>query len=117
MKKNIFICPETGTELKLLIEKEGNGEIESGYFQNANGIKFPIKNGMPDFTYPRELGDIQKEQYQYYEKNAEAYDELQGLTFAIQYEDENAVRKDMIKNLDLRNNFKVLELSCGTGRD
>ncbi|HSW71346.1 MAG TPA: methyltransferase domain-containing protein, partial [Gammaproteobacteria bacterium] len=50
-------------------------------------------------------------------ENAEAYDELQGLTFAIQNEDEAAVRKDMVKSLDLRKNFKVLELSCGTGRD
>ena len=32
-------------------------------------------------------------------------------------EDEDKVRKEMVSHLGLKRNFRVLELSCGTGRD
>ncbi len=112
MKKNIYVCPATGGELKLVVENNKNI-----YYQNEAGFKYPIKDGIPDFTYPRELTEEQSRQYQYYESNAENYDDIQGLTFAIQNEDESKVRKKMVGYLDLKSDSKVLELSCGTGRD
>jgi ubiquinone/menaquinone biosynthesis C-methylase UbiE len=117
MSKTIYVCPETNAALELVVEKEGNGVIQAGYFKNPEGEKYAIKNGFPDFTYPRCLTQKQEEQYNYYETNADAYDTIQGVTFDLHREDEDKVRKDMVSQLQLKPNSKVLELSCGTGRD
>lgn len=117
VKHNIYVCPATGGALKLVVDEEENGIIKKGFYQNADGMKYFIKDGIPDFTYPPELSETQNQQFKYYEANAEAYDELQGLTFAIQNEDEDKIRKMMVSYLNLHSSSKVLELSCGTGRD
>ncbi len=117
MKENIYRCPETGGELTLVVKEEMNGSIQSGYFQNAQGRKYLIEDGIADFIYPPELSAKQKEQLAYYETNAEIYDDIQGVTFAIHREDEDKVRRDMVSQLNVQANSKVLELSCGTGRD
>jgi ubiquinone/menaquinone biosynthesis C-methylase UbiE len=116
-KSYIYICPVTGGELTLRINDGDKGAIRAGYFESSAGLTYPIMDGVPDFTYPRELGDHQKEQLAYYEANAEIYDDVQGLTFAIQNENEEAVRQRMVSYLHLERPSKVLELACGTGRD
>jgi len=116
MQKNIYICPASGEKLELIIEEESNGIIKNGVLQNSAGVQYRIQNGTPDFTYPS-LTPVQKEQYLYYESNADAYDNIQGLTFAIQNVEEEKVRKEMVSYLHLSPSAKVLELACGTGRD
>ena len=117
MKKNIYACPVTGGELKLVIDNQKNDEILTGYFENLVGDKFYNNDGIPDFTYPLHLSDKQKEQHNYYETNAQIYDDIQGVTFALHNENESQVRKEMVSYLTLAPDAKVLELSCGTGRD
>jgi ubiquinone/menaquinone biosynthesis C-methylase UbiE len=103
--------------LQLVVDEERNGVIVSGYFQNQAGDRYFIHDGVPDFTYPQSLSPSQQTQFEYYEANAEAYDDIQGLTFAIQNEDEIAARRRMAGELRLHGSASVLELSCGTGRD
>lgn len=117
MNKDIYICPTTKSKLKLYVGKEENGIIQEGYYQNETGTKYFIKNGIPDFTYDAKFSDLQKQQHAYYEANAEAYDEIQKLTFAIHNEDEMTIRKEMISQLRLHPSSKVLEVACGTGKD
>ncbi len=110
MNKHIYICPATHSELNLVVENET-------YYINAKKDKYAFKEGYPDFTYPLALSAKQQEQHQYYENNAAIYDDVQNLTFAIQNENEDIVRKEMVSYLNLKPNAKVLELSCGTGLD
>ncbi len=117
MKNNIYICPASGGELTLHEARHENGEIIEGYFQGNAGARYQIQDGIPDFTYPLNLSDKQKSQYDYYQANAESYDDIQGVTFALQNENENKVRKEMVSELRLKSNSRVLELTCGTGRD
>jgi ubiquinone/menaquinone biosynthesis C-methylase UbiE len=117
MKTNYYVCPRTGGDLELIVDEEHNGVIINGRFRGKNGDTYPIKDSVPNFTYPPTLTAAQRAQYEYYESNAEGYDDLQGLTFAIQNEDEIAVRKGMVSELRIHGAAKVLEVSCGTGRD
>lgn len=117
INQNIYVCPKTGGKLKLVVEEGWEGIIKKGFFQNRDGYKYFIQNGIPNFTYPKTLKKTQQEQYEYYEANAAQYDDLQGLTFALQNEDEAAVRSAMVGYLRLNKDAKVLELACGTGRD
>lgn len=117
MNKDIYTCPVTGKKLNLFVQQKENGIIKKGYYQNEENMKYFIKDGIPDFTHPKKLTKMQKEQFLYYENNAEVYDHLQGLTFKIQNENESSIRKKMISYLHLNDNSRVLELSCGTGRD
>jgi ubiquinone/menaquinone biosynthesis C-methylase UbiE len=116
VKTSIYICPATGSQLKIIDAHEIDNVIFSGCYQNSRGDNYPINDGIPDFTYPS-LSESQKNQHDYYENNAETYDDIQGITFALQNEDESKVRKEMVANLGLHRNSKVLELTCGTGRD
>lgn len=117
MSKSVYVCPATGSELKLNVEQREGDVIKKGYFESTAGLKYFINDGLPDFTYPAQLSDKQVEQYQYYQANAGVYDDIQGLTFAIQKEHEPTVRKKMVSYLELQKSSKVLELACGTGRD
>jgi uncharacterized protein YbaR (Trm112 family) len=57
MKKelvNILCCPTCKGELGLKIEKEENGEIQSGTFTCAQcGVTYPIVDGIPNLL-PKE---------------------------------------------------------------
>lgn len=117
MNKFIYVCPASGGKLNLNSEVEKNDVIEQGYFQSDFGFKYTITNGVPDFTFPKILGAIQNQQYDYYENNAESYDDIQSLTFDIHKEDESKIRNKMVSYLELTPDSKVLELCCGTGRD
>ena len=117
MKKNVYVCPETSQPLKLTIDKEASGEVISGFFENHDGKLFPIFDGFPNLVFPDNLNEIQQEQLEYYEKNAKIYDSVQNLTFDIQGVNEQEVRKKMVRELNLKEDDKVLEIACGTGQD
>ena len=63
MKKqevNIYRCPCCAKPLKLEVFKGKNGKVTKGDFLSHDGIKFPIDNGIPDFTWPKKLNLIDK---------------------------------------------------------
>ena len=117
MKANCYICPRTREPLEIVAESKQSGDALSGVFRNSHGDRYPINDGLPDFCYPSELTPAQQQQHAYYESNADNYDNIQGVTFALQNEDEPAIRKKMVDELRLKPADKVLELACGTGRD
>jgi ubiquinone/menaquinone biosynthesis C-methylase UbiE len=117
MKPPIYICPATHDELTLRIDEEENGCVRRGCFVSSGGLTYPITDGVPNFTYPPDLGVGQREQLAYYESNADIYDDVQGVTFALYNEDEEAVRQGMVSHLGLVKTSRVLDVACGTGRD
>ncbi|MFO0388468.1 MAG: class I SAM-dependent methyltransferase [Alphaproteobacteria bacterium] len=120
MKKELaenYRCPATGDKLKLEITKEYNGNVLEGVFIASNGNRYPIKSGVPDFTYPFVLGQSDAEARQYYNEKADEYDEYLPLTFDTFKVDETAARNSMIDDLRLKPDSRVLEIGAGSGRD
>jgi ubiquinone/menaquinone biosynthesis C-methylase UbiE len=112
----LYVCPESRTPLKLE-SAETDGEIVSGLLISDTGNKYPIEHGVPDLTYPRELAEKDEYARSFYDGRAEAYDKNLHLTFKTHREDEQKVRNQFIDALELQPNYRVLEVSCGTGRD
>src|SRR6266516_1645761 len=116
-ERNIYICPETRGKLRCVPSEIQGNEVISGHLINASGTKYPIREGIPDLTFPKELHAEQKEALSYYENVADVYDDVAHLTFRIQYVDETKARQEFVKLLNLKPGSSVLELACGTGRD
>lgn len=114
---DFYVCPVTHSPLTLSEPQEVNGEIVAGMLKARTGHSYHIKQGLPDLTHPPQLtaGDAQVRSF--YDGRAEAYDKYLHLTFLTHNEDEQAVRQRFIAALDLQPSSRVLEVSCGTGRD
>lgn len=114
----LYVCPESRTTLRLQSEvSASNGEIVSGVLVSETGNEYPIREGVPDLTYPRELAEKDEYARSFYDGRAEAYDKNLHLTFKTHREDEAKVRNQFIDALELQPYHRVLEVSCGTGRD
>ena len=114
-KENIYVSPISKEKLNIKKQKIKNNQVIEGYFFDEANNKYYIQNGVPSF-----LDDSDKNSQtwsDYYNKNADTYDDFNHLTFSIHGFDEIEVRSSVIKQLDLKPNGKVLEIGCGTGRD
>jgi ubiquinone/menaquinone biosynthesis C-methylase UbiE len=114
----LFVCPESLTPLQVQSgATEIDGEIVFGVLVSETGNEYPIQHGVPDLTYPRELAEKDEYARSFYDGRAEAYDKNLHLTFKTHREDEQKVRNQFMDALALQPNHRVLEVSCGTGRD
>jgi ubiquinone/menaquinone biosynthesis C-methylase UbiE len=115
---SLYICPESRKPLALKsIEAEARGEVVSGMLASADGKEYRITDGVPDLTYPRELPEQDEYVRSFYNERAEAYDENLHLTFKTHGEDEQELRNTFVDALKIQPSNRVLEISCGTGRD
>lgn len=114
---DLYISPGTRKRLRLQSVEERDGEIESGVLVSEDGEEYQIKGGMPNLVYPRTLAGADEHARSFYEGRAEAYDKYLHLTFKTHGEDEQKLRNKFIDTLDLKPSCRVLEVSCGTGRD
>jgi len=111
-----YICPATGSPLQLEITRADAEQVIDGYFVDSSGTRFPIRNGIADFTWPPMLQKSDAQTRDSYESLAEEYDRYAPLPFITYRADENAVREHMVDLLELRPDSCVLEIGCGTGR-
>lgn len=111
-------CPKTQSNLFIKsIEKEQNGEVLEGVLVNDAGYEYKIVNGLPDFVTPEDLVGDAAFARSYYKGIAGTYDQNVDITFTLYNENESEVRNYMIDLLELKPDFKVLEVSAGTGKD
>jgi ubiquinone/menaquinone biosynthesis C-methylase UbiE len=96
--------------------REGRAVLE-GELLAPDGARYPIRDGIPDLTFPQELDAASQDARRYYDDAAAVYDDVANLTFRIQRVDELEAREGFVRLLDLQPHFRVLELACGTGRD
>lgn len=118
MKKEaaqIYRSPQDGTVMKLNISKEEDGFITEGEFICGNGAKFNISEGIPDFTWPFDLADVDKETRALYDKLADEYDKFSSIPFQTFKTDEVKLRHNMVERLNIKQDSKVLEIGCGAG--
>ena len=112
----LYVSPETGEKVTLEDGADITGnEILSGFLAAPDGLRYPIRNGIPDFAYPRTLGEKDDKSRREYDAASKDYDNLQQVTFSILCQDEKIFRENMVRLLNLRKNQVVLETAAGTG--
>src|SRR5260370_30847397 len=115
---NLYVCPSSRTSLTVKsAEVRSDGDIVSGVLASEIGNEYRIEHGVPDLTYPPNLSERDEYARSFYDDRAEAYDANLHLTFKTHGEDEQKVRNQFVDALELGPNCRVLEVSCGTGRD
>lgn len=84
-------------------------------FVCENGHSFGFENGFPALVFPRELLGSDAEFRAKYDEGAGRYDEGMRWLFHSFYEEEAAVRGQMLALLDVQPGHRILEISGGTG--
>lgn len=115
---NFLICPNTGSQLQLKIEKmDENNDVIQGVLINDNHYEYHIKDGLPDMVHENELIGDARFARNYYTYIANTYDENLHVTFDLYNDKEASTREFLISLLNLKSDNKVLEVSAGTGKD
>lgn len=114
---DIYRCPVTHDPLSLA-DGAAAGDVESGELVADSGRSYQIRSGVPVFIPDDLLTEEERETQSDYDASApEKYDAAVDWQFRVFYEDEDAVREQMVDLLRLDGDSKVLEIGCGTGRD
>ncbi len=114
---NFYRCPATGSPLALhCTAQEGDAVLQGELVAVDGEHHYRICNGIPDFTWPRDLAKADAETRDSYESIADDYDRYAPLPFETYYANEDSVRERMVDLLELKPDSKVLEIGCGTGR-
>ena len=112
---SVYKCPVCQADFFL-----GDGSqsdiITNGELTCSNKHAFHISNGIPDFTWPKELANVDKETKELYNKLANEYEKFASIPFQTFHENEDDVREKMTDKLNLQKNSKVLEIGGGDGR-
>jgi ubiquinone/menaquinone biosynthesis C-methylase UbiE len=101
----------------LEVGEECGDDVVTGALVAADGRRYTIYGGVPDLTHPPSLAPQDDRARAFYDARAEAYDDNLHLTFRTHGEDEQQVRNAFVDALELKPSARVLEVSCGTGRD
>jgi ubiquinone/menaquinone biosynthesis C-methylase UbiE len=115
--RHIYVSPDSKEPLRCVASPQDGEVVREGELVGPRGDRYPIHEGIPDLTFPRDLSAADREARSYYDDAASVYDDVAYLTFRIQYLDERKAREGIVDLLGLRPEFRVLELACGTGRD
>jgi len=113
---NTYKCPVCLSTLKLKVDKEAGKKILEGNMHCAIGHIFTVSDGIPDFTWPKELAKIDKKTRDNYEKLANDYDKFASLPFRTLKSKESVIRKKITDALEIKPSSKVLEVGGGDGR-
>ena len=100
-----FICPFTGSNLKINKKKK--------YLENKNKKKFYIRNEIINFLNSNKLNSTEKKIKKEYDNFSNNYDKWITWMFKSFNEDEKVSRNKIIKRLNIKKNFKVLEIGSG----
>lgn len=112
----VYRCPGCISKLMFTEITNGSEKVLDGELKCENGHVFTISNGIPDFTWPKELADIDKATKELYDKLANDYEKFANIPFQTFKEDEKDVRERMTDKLNLASNSVVLEIGGGDGR-
>lgn len=116
-QKDFYRSPATGASLTLEVTSQKEDNVLEGAFVTVDdGTRFAIHEGIPDFTWPPTLAKADSQTRDSYENMANEYDMYAPLPFQTYRADEAEVRKGMVDLLELKEDSRVLEIGCGTGR-
>ncbi|MBW8190823.1 class I SAM-dependent methyltransferase [Neiella marina] len=112
---NHYRCPKSLSPLTLDVTHQDNDEIIEGTLTSLAGLTFNITGGIPDFTYPKALAQIDEETRQTYDTLAKDYHKFADIPFRTFKTNEAGVREDIAQRLNIKPDAKVLEVGCGGG--
>jgi ubiquinone/menaquinone biosynthesis C-methylase UbiE len=115
-----YRCPACEAQARTVMSFEAKvgGSSDSGKLVCSAGHEWEIHDGIPDFTFPRTLGDSDWNSRAHYDSSAgRMYDNAIEWIFRTFDEDESSVRDMMLDKLCVGKEARVLEVGCGTGRD
>jgi ubiquinone/menaquinone biosynthesis C-methylase UbiE len=104
-----FVCPKDHQPLTQ--SDDGTALI------SAAGIRYPIREGIPDFVMESGEGAAPVGNRDFYRTRADEYDSGIDVMFKMLLCEEGPVREDMIDALQIAPGSRVLEIGCGTCRD
>lgn len=110
-----YRCPATNERLQLKNHREDNSCVVEGELHSTRNA-YGISGGVPNFTWPEDLAQSDKETLQSYETIADDYDRYAPLPFETYRASEDEVRNRMIDQMEISADSTVLEIGCGTGR-
>jgi len=113
--KEIYKCPVCQSNFHFKANT-GNSVIINAELICTNNHSFNITDGIPDFTWPKELLNVDQQTKDLYNKLANEYDKFANIPFETFHEDEYNVRDKMTDRLNLREDSLVLEIGGGDGR-
>ena len=111
----VYRCPVCHSPFSLKTENDKEW-IDEGVLICSKNHSFNINEGIPDFTWPKELANVDQETKDLYNKLASEYDKFASIPFQTFYQDENVVRDKMTDRLNLTPDSLVLEIGGGDGR-
>jgi ubiquinone/menaquinone biosynthesis C-methylase UbiE len=109
-----YICPETKKPLYAVRDNKTHKIIK---LKTEVGRTYPIKDAIPDLTFPKKLNKIDEKVRSFYDSRVDDYDKYLPLTFKTHNENEKEVRNNFIDCLEIKRGYRVLDIACGTGRD
>jgi ubiquinone/menaquinone biosynthesis C-methylase UbiE len=112
---DIYRSPADGSKLTIDINKQVSNKVIEGNFKSKAGHIFQIKNGIPDFTWPKELAGIDRKTKDLYDKLADDYEKFVEVFFKTYQTDDKTLRTDITDRLELKPNYTVLDIGCGSG--
>ncbi|MCO6499924.1 MAG: class I SAM-dependent methyltransferase [Vicingus serpentipes] len=114
--KDFYRCPFDNSKLLLVDEEIKGSDVVQGKLVSENNNEYTINNGIPDFTWPKELSELDEHERKIYEELAKEYDKFASIPFNTFKSNEYDVRENIAERLNINENSKVLEIGCGDGR-
>ncbi|MFZ6009565.1 MAG: class I SAM-dependent methyltransferase [Bacteroidota bacterium] len=113
---NVYRCPKSGSTLELIDAEIVGERIKSGTLRSTQNQEYLIRDFLPDFTWPKELADVDEETRAHYDRLASEYDKFANLPFETFGQTNSEVREKITSKLALTPDSKVLEVGGGDGR-
>jgi ubiquinone/menaquinone biosynthesis C-methylase UbiE/uncharacterized protein YbaR (Trm112 family) len=112
-----YRAPGSHATLELEAVRTDGDDVIEGCLASPDGTRYPIRNGIPDLSYPQVLAETDARARAFYEGRVEDYERYLHLTFETFGEREQDVREAMVDRLELKPESEVLEVGSGSGRD
>lgn len=116
-KLALLRCPGCKSCLAFEAGAKNISEAVEGQLLCSCGNTFPVRNGVPDLTFPADMGRSDQELRTRYDCSAAHYETGLKWLFRSFYEDADALRSEMVDLLGIGPDATVLDLGCGTGED
>jgi ubiquinone/menaquinone biosynthesis C-methylase UbiE/uncharacterized protein YbaR (Trm112 family) len=115
--QQIVCSPLERAPLRVATVASPDGGGHEFLVNQALGLRFPIRNGIPDFIVGREITGINGRFRRIYDAWAPFYDLLSRVGLYILGVSELKLRRDFVASLEIGPRHRVLATSVGTGSD
>lgn len=116
-RNNLYRSPINGNLLRLKITDAIEDKIITGtIIGDEDNERYEVSDGIPDFTFPKKLAQIDEHTRSTYEKLAREYDKYADIPFQTFYSSEYNEREKMTDKLNINECSTVLEVGAGDGR-